>query len=38
MLPKSHVFHRRLDYDYPAIERGKETYLYDKNGKKYIIW
>lgn len=34
--PKSHVFHRRLDYDYPTIKRGKGMYLYDKKGRKYI--
>ena len=36
MSTKSNVFHRRLDYDYPIIERGKGIYLYDKKGKKYI--
>lgn len=33
---KSHVFHRRLDYQYPVIARGKGIYLYDEKGKKYI--
>ncbi|MCL5004465.1 MAG: aminotransferase class III-fold pyridoxal phosphate-dependent enzyme [Patescibacteria group bacterium] len=35
-INKSAVFHRRLDYQYPAIARGKGIYLYDENGKKYI--
>lgn len=33
---KSNVFHRRLDYRYPAITHGKGIWLYDKSGKKYI--
>ncbi|MFA5084527.1 MAG: aminotransferase class III-fold pyridoxal phosphate-dependent enzyme, partial [Candidatus Paceibacterota bacterium] len=33
---KSSVFHRRLDYRYPVITRGKGIYLYDESGKKYI--
>jgi len=33
---KSHIFHRRLDYEYPMIVRGKGIYLYDNKGKKYI--
>lgn len=32
----SNIFHRRLDYQYPMIVRGKGVYLYDENGKKYI--
>ncbi|MDD4990160.1 MAG: aminotransferase class III-fold pyridoxal phosphate-dependent enzyme [Candidatus Pacebacteria bacterium] len=33
---KSFVFHRRLNYQYPVIARGKGIYLFDKQGKKYI--
>lgn len=33
---KSNIFHRRLNYQYPLITRGKGIYLYDKTGKKYI--
>lgn len=33
---KSHIFHRRLDYQYPIITHGKGIYLYDESGKKYI--
>ena len=35
-IKKSHVFHRRLNYNYPLITHGKGIYLYDQNGKKYI--
>ncbi|MFA5098679.1 MAG: aminotransferase class III-fold pyridoxal phosphate-dependent enzyme [Candidatus Paceibacterota bacterium] len=35
-ISKSNVFHRRLNYDYPAIVRGKGIYLYDDKGNKYI--
>ncbi|MFH1780837.1 MAG: aminotransferase class III-fold pyridoxal phosphate-dependent enzyme [Candidatus Nealsonbacteria bacterium] len=34
--PKSNLFHRRLNYQYPLITRGKGIYLYDKTGKRYI--
>lgn len=33
---KNYIFHRRLDYDYPLIVRGKGIELFDKKGKKYI--
>ena len=33
---KSFVFHRRLNYQYPVITRGKGIYLFDKEGRKYI--
>ena len=36
MKKQSHVLHRRLDYDYPVITRGKGIYLYDQKGRKYI--
>ncbi len=35
-ISKSSVFHRRLDYQYPVITRGKGIYLYDEQGKRYI--
>ena len=35
-LNKSNIFHRRLDYKYPVIERGKGIYLFDEEGNKYI--
>src|SRR3989344_5486870 len=35
-IRKSSIFHRRLDYDYPLITRGKGICLYDQKGKKYI--
>ena len=33
---KTHIFHRRLDYSYPVITKGKGIYLYDESGKRYI--
>lgn len=35
-INKSAIFHRRLDYQYPVVARGKGIYLYDENGNKYI--
>ena len=35
-MKKSNIFHRRLNYQYPLITRGKGIYLYDKTGKQYI--
>jgi adenosylmethionine-8-amino-7-oxononanoate aminotransferase len=32
----NHVFHRRLDYDYPVVDRGAGVYLYDTAGKRYL--
>jgi adenosylmethionine-8-amino-7-oxononanoate aminotransferase len=34
--PQGHVFYRRMDHDYPAIERGEGVYLYDAGGRRYI--
>lgn len=36
MKKQSYILHRRLNYDYPVISRGKGIYLYDKNGRKYL--
>jgi adenosylmethionine-8-amino-7-oxononanoate aminotransferase len=30
------VFHRRLDHDYPVIDRGEGVYLYDTAGRRYL--
>lgn len=35
-MRNSNMFHRRLDYDYPLITRGKGIYLFDSKGKKYL--
>jgi len=35
-IRKGNIFHRRLDFNYPLITRGKGIYLYDETGKKYI--
>jgi len=32
----SHVFHRRLDHDYPLAVRGDGVYLVDAAGKRYL--
>ena len=34
--PEGHVLYRKMQWDYPLIERGEGVFLYDKNGKKYI--
>lgn len=31
-----HVFHRRLEHDYPTVERGEGVYLYDTAGRRYL--
>ena len=36
MNKKVNIFHRRLNYDYSLIVRGRGIYLYDDKGKKYI--
>lgn len=33
---KSYLFHRRLDYQYPVIKKGRGIYLWDAKGKRYI--
>ena len=32
----SHVFHRRLNHDYPTVHRGEGIYLYDTAGRRYL--
>jgi len=34
--PEGHVLYRRLQWEYPLIEKGEGVYLYDENGKRYI--
>ncbi len=31
-----HVFHRRLEHDYPVVQRGEGVYLYDTAGRQYL--
>jgi adenosylmethionine-8-amino-7-oxononanoate aminotransferase len=31
-----HVFHRRLQHNYPTIHRGEGVYLYDTAGRRYL--
>jgi adenosylmethionine-8-amino-7-oxononanoate aminotransferase len=31
-----HVFHRRLEHDYPVVDRGQGVYLYDTAGRRYL--
>ena len=31
-----HVFYRRLNHDYPTVDRGKGVYLYDTTGRRYL--
>lgn len=34
--PDGNVLYRKLQWDYPVIERGEGVYLYDEKGKRYI--
>ena len=31
-----HVFYRRLNHDYPTVDRGQGVYLYDTTGRRYL--
>ena len=34
--PNSHVFYRKLGYEYPKIVRGEGCWLIDERGKRYL--
>ncbi len=34
--PEGNVLYRKLEWDYPMIERSEGVYLYDQDGKRYI--
>src|SRR3989442_13685058 len=34
--PNSHVFYRKLGYEYPKIVRGEGCWLVDERGKRYL--
>jgi adenosylmethionine-8-amino-7-oxononanoate aminotransferase len=34
--PQGHVFYRRMDYEFPVVQRAEGVHLYDTQGRRYL--